>query len=161
MSTENSILKFSLKPIFICMAICGVPVSNKKTFLKIIILAVVFFSLFVNVCCTNNQFIKEWNDIIKTHLEIMVIELPKDILWIPTAIFRLLELATRRIFHFGIPLIFSAQFFFTNRWHEILKSITKIEGEMVFTRRFYRRCRNRCIFAMFMSILVITIFYKF
>jgi len=78
MSTENSILMFSLKPIFTCMTVCGVPASNTgtHTFLKIIIHTTVLLSLFANVCCTIDALIKDFNRGLKIHLEL--IELPKE-----------------------------------------------------------------------------------
>ncbi len=106
----------------------GVPVSNTRTrtFLKIIIHTTVLLSLlFANVCCTIDALKKNFNRGLKVHLQL--IELPKEIMKGPDVIFKLLELASRRIFHFGIPLIFSIEFY------------TLLNGGM----RFWTALKNR------------------
>ena len=151
-SEKRKNLEWSLKPIFVCMQICGIPAfepnSSTHWFLKLaiyqspVLICLIlnsFFSIYTisfeikrGLCPTGNQYAMT----IFKQLEY------------PTLFFNFFSMISNPAFVLGIPLIFVLQFHFTGKWRDILKSFNKIDQEIVLDENFYRRCRIRCLFSI-------------
>ncbi len=155
MENEEKIidLEWSLNPINNIVKICGIPAfCGSNSVFKLVQHSIFGISLCINLFCSLYCMITECTSWISTVSQSWHYD---EILTVPHIVFEFLKLVFENIFVVSIPLIFAAQFYFTERWQEVKNCIQIIHQEMEFTRKFYQRCRRSCILCILLFLLVI------
>jgi len=150
-------LLWSLKPILVCMQMCGIPSLEPKSstylFLKLVC------QIPILICLTLNSFFTIYNLLFEFKRALCptgnqyAMSIFKQLEY-PTVFFNFFSMISNPAFVLGIPLIFVFQFNFTGKWRDILKSFYKIDQGFILDESFYRRCRKRCIFSILLFLVV-------
>lgn len=154
-------LEWSMKPLLVCLKICGMPApepnTNRCRFFLYIFKMITLISLLFNFSFNILYFLKNWSYYYRCEWAksppyqkgriIVNINAPRQII-------QFFETVLNPSSLFGIPLIFVFKFYFTSGWRNIWSSIKIIDQDMVLTKKFHRRCRRGFILLIIASLLV-------
>jgi len=161
-NTEKMGLAWSLKPIVVCLKLCGLPAHGTETrhfLIRLVLNIIVCLSLFINISCNIKYMIDYCSYLSQSMAYMRQSGIRKGDYQIPYFTLNYLNTILKNIYALGIPLLFAVEFYITGKWQEIWKCIKIIDQEIKLPKAFYRQCRKCCIITIFISFMVIYFSY--